>query len=119
TLPEWGASSPSRGAHRGEEIVVHVAVSPVLPDLARRDHRMLGRAIVSGGMPMRRLVAAPHVAALKAHPEVHPAPADAQAFLASCGWTMHRTGQLWRDVLAGVRAIDGSVVGHAIHCAAA
>jgi hypothetical protein len=57
---------PRSGSLAGEEAVVGIAVSPGLPDLARRDDGMLRRAVVRGGVVGGRRVAAPDVPARQA-----------------------------------------------------
>ena len=53
--------------------LVDVAPHPMFSGLERPDQRMLRRAEMRAGVPMRGRVAAPGVATHQAHPQVHPA----------------------------------------------
>ena len=53
----------SRGTLDGEGELIHVAPPPVLSRLERLDQRMAGLVEMGGGVPARRVVTAPHMAA--------------------------------------------------------
>ena len=69
-------------AVEGEREIVLVAVPPVFARFVRLDDRMALRMEVRGRVAIRRVVAAAHVTAGHAQPQVQPSPADAQAVLA-------------------------------------
>ena len=50
---------------------------------------MSGRVVVPGGVPIRRRVAAAHVSARQADPQVHPLAADAKAVFTAVGARVH------------------------------
>ena len=56
----------------GQNAIVRVAVRPGLPDLGGRDDRVPGRAMVGGGVSVRRVVAACDVSARQADPQMDP-----------------------------------------------
>jgi len=66
-----------------EEDLVHIAPSPALGRIIALDDRMAGGVEMRGGVAVRRLVAAPHVTAGAAEPQVHPGGADGEALLAT------------------------------------
>src|SRR3982751_4124822 len=70
---------------RLHEHLVHVAPDPVLPRLDRLDQRMALRVEVLRRMAVLRRVAAAHVAAGQAEPEMDPGVAHLQALLAAAG----------------------------------
>src|SRR5205807_78399 len=89
------ATRPTRSASRGwradpplppgqaEHQLVDVAPAPVLARLDGADDGVLGGAVVGGRVAVGRVVAAPDVAALLAHPQMHPPAPRLQAFLAA------------------------------------
>src|SRR5438876_6536321 len=64
---------------------VDVAPAPVLSAFERGHYRMLGRAEVLRGVPVLRIVAAPHMPAGPAQAKVHPRISHGQAFLTARG----------------------------------
>src|SRR6476659_490685 len=74
----------SRRLHRRlEEQLVHVAPAPVLAGLEAPHDGVAGRMEVLGGMSAWRVVATADVAALLTQPQVDPAAARGQTFLAT------------------------------------
>src|SRR4051812_42238662 len=69
--------------------VVDVAVPPVLAWFVALDERVAGLVEVRGGVAVGRVVAATHVAAHHAHPQVHPPTADSEAVLAAFAARLH------------------------------
>src|SRR4051812_45878859 len=90
--------APQRLAIR-QDGVVGVAIAPGLSGLERLDDGMAGGVIVRGRVAVRRVVAAPDMAAGQADAQVYPAIAPRDAFKAAIG----RTRRDWpqsRDVRA-------------------
>src|SRR5262249_46387891 len=81
-----------------------------LAHFSRRDHRVLGRAMVSSGVAIGRVVAATNVTARQADAQVHPLPADLQTFFAALGRAMGRTRRVFGDMAARIREV-GEVAG--------
>src|SRR5690349_2876643 len=77
-------SVSGRSHRRLEEQLVHEAPAPVLAPLEAPHDRVLGRMEVLGGMPPRRVIAAPDVTALLAQAEMHPMTARGETLLAAC-----------------------------------
>ena len=63
--------------------LIDIAPTPVLARLKRSDDRVTGAPEMSGGVLVRRAVAAAHVAANHAESEVNPRSASPQAVLAA------------------------------------
>src|SRR5450755_1134182 len=86
-----GAGGADGGARRAaarsaaeiddERLVVDKAPAPVLARFERAHDRMPGLARVAAGVPVRRGVAAPDLAARQAEAQMHPLAADLQALL--------------------------------------
>src|SRR5947209_7376745 len=66
-----------------EEQLLGKAPEPALAGLEGADQGMGGVTEVGRGVPPRRVVTAPDVAAALAHPQVHPVAAGLQALLAA------------------------------------
>src|SRR5215213_326826 len=81
--------TPSSSYFRSNHHVIHVAVAPALPRLGRADDGVLRGVEVLGGVLVGRRVAAAHVAAGAAHPQVHPPASALQALLAAVGVRLH------------------------------
>ena len=77
--------SVARPHRRFDEQLVHVAPAPVLARLEAPHESVVGRMEMLGGMLALRVVAAADVAALLAQPEVDPAHAGGETFLATVG----------------------------------
>jgi len=88
-----GESSNRRCKRGGADLVEHrlvnVAPLPALARLDRANHRVAGRVEMRGGVLVLRAVAAPDVAARKAHAQLHPALAHPQALLAAFAVRRH------------------------------
>jgi len=65
--------------------LIDIAPAPVLARLKRSDDRVTGAPEMSGGVLVRRAVAAAHVAANHAESEVNPRSATPQAVVAAVG----------------------------------
>ena len=100
------------GSLRRKELIVGVAISPRLADLARSDDGVLRGAKVRRCVPVRRVVAAADVAAGQADPQMNPPSADGEAVFAARGRPMRVSRRFGRDVRAGVREIDAIVGFH-------
>src|SRR5438105_8353552 len=74
---------PGKEAEAIDHQIVGVAVRPVLAGLERLDRRMLGPVEMLRRMLIRRRVAAAHVTAAHAQPEVDPLATGLQTLLAS------------------------------------
>jgi hypothetical protein len=72
--------------------LVHVAPVPVFPGLGRANERMGALLEVRRRVPVRGVVAAAHLSAAQAHPEVHPRAPDLQALLAA-GKRLRQVGE--------------------------
>jgi len=66
-----------------DEGTVNVAPSPAFRRVVALDDRMVSFPKVGGGVPVRRVVAAAHVAAASAQPEMDPTAPRREAFLAA------------------------------------
>ncbi len=71
------------GGGRSHDRLVNEAPAPILSRLEGLDDRMARSVEMSGGVPIGRIVATPHVTAGQAQTQVHPFPAHFQAILAS------------------------------------
>src|SRR4029077_2890395 len=74
-----------RPASRIEVDLVPVAPAPVLARLKRSHDRVVGAMEMGGRVSVWRVVAAAHVAAAHAQPEVHPTASHLEAVLAAVG----------------------------------
>ncbi len=85
TAPEPARSGVGRtGRHvELEAAPVDVAPEPLLTGFEGPDDRVAGLVEVARRMLVRRVVAAAHVTALLAHPQVHPSAVDLQALVAA------------------------------------
>lgn len=72
-----------------EKHLVHIAPTPTLRGIVTLDDGVVGRAIVMGGVLPRRLIAAAHMSARAADPQVHPGAAASEALLAALGARPH------------------------------
>ncbi len=69
--------------------LIDIAPAPILPRLHRPHNRVLRRMKVLRRMFIRRGVAAPHMPALHAHPQMHPPPANLQTILTTLRRRLH------------------------------
>ena len=63
--------------------LVHVTPQPIFARLETLNDRMAGFVEMLGGVPIRRIVAAPDVSARQAKTQVYPLGSDRQTFLAA------------------------------------
>jgi hypothetical protein len=75
--------SDAERRHRLEELFVDIAPAPVLTGLEAADYRVARSVEVRRRMAMRRIVAAPNMAASETKPEMNPLVAHLQTFLAA------------------------------------
>ena len=69
--------------------LIDVTPAPALPRLDRPHNRVLDLMEMLRRMLVRRRVAAPHMPALHAHPQMHPRTADLQTLLTPVGRRLH------------------------------
>src|SRR5438477_3754887 len=90
-----------RRAFDEEGEIVEIAEPPVLSGFVGLDYRVVLVGEVGGSVAVGRVVATADMTARHAHPEVHPAPADAQAVLAALAAGRH-IGDLVEVTAGGV-----------------
>ena len=96
----------ARASSARQELIIGVAVSPRLSDLARGNHRMMALLVVCRGVPIRGIVTAADLAAAQTDPQVHPPTANFQTFFTPWGRPMKGLRGAFCDVFAGMREVD-------------
>jgi hypothetical protein len=76
-------------ARRIQHDLIHITPAPILARLYRTHNRVLGRMKMFGRMFVYRRVATAHMAALQAHPQMHPIAVDLQTLLAALRRRLH------------------------------